>query len=540
MKKINRKTWLLLGIAAAVVVACIGGKLLFDSRYLVLNGETYDLRATEVDLHGRRIEDVESLLRFEHPEKLDIRGCGISLPEHEWLKKQLPDCDIRWEIEFQGKIYSPETQVLTVDHLSDGDLVTLDFFPALTTVHADRCEDYEALTELARRHPGCAVNYSVLLGGTDWALDARNLSLEDETADHVRKCLPYLPLTETVEFTGALPPMKDISALEQEFPDLTFSWQVTLEDDVVAGDAELVDLSQAADTGDFVAAMPYLPNLKAVNLRGSQLPEEQLRSLVVSYPDLSFRWDVPIGESLVDSDAREAEITGALESPEEIRAAMPFLGGLEKLVVLDSGLSNEDLDALNQEFPDTRIVWNMDIGGVELRTDSLYYAPNKYKGSRVSDEICAPLRYCTDMICVDVGHGFLRSCEWIASMPKLKYLILADTSITDITPVGNLKELVFLELFQSPVKDYSPLLGCTALEDLNLCYSYGDPEPIRQMTWLKHLWWDGIWFPESQLRDSLPDTQVECNSHSSTGKGWRELQNYYDMRDCIGMYYMEG
>jgi len=60
------------------------------------------------------------------------------------------------------------------------------------------------------------------------------------------------------------------------------------------------------------------------------------------------------------------------------------------------------------------------------------------------------------------------------------------------------------------------------------------------MTWLKRLWWTGSWLARTNLADKLPNTYAEYLSPSSTGKGWREGQNYYDMRDFIGMDYMKG
>ena len=98
------------------------------------------------------------------------------------------------------------------------------------------------------------------------------------------------------------------------------------------------------------------------------------------------------------------------------------------------------------------------------------------------------------------------------------------------------------------MRDYSPLLGCTGLEDLNLGYTYGDPAPIAKMTWLRNLWWGGIhhvpWYrgedPAALLRQGLPNTKLMFYAGSSTGLGWRELPHYYEMRDRIGMYYMRG
>ena len=146
------------------------------------------------------------------------------------------------------------------------------------------------------------------------------------------------------------------------------------------------------------------------------------------------------------------------------------------------------------------------------------------------------------MICVDIGHmDRVTNCEWAAFMPNLKYLILAQTSIRDLTPLSGLKNLVFLELFQSTVKDYTPLLGCTGLEDLNLSYTFGDPAPIYEMTWLKRLWWGGCWWEaRNELPTVHPNTEMEFFEVSSTGGTWREGQHYYDMRDLIGMDYMTG
>ena len=131
-------------------------------------------------------------------------------------------------------------------------------------------------------------------------------------------------------------------------------------------------------------------------------------------------------------------------------------------------------------------------------------------------------------------------------MPHLKYLIIADTSISDITPLTGLEELVYLEMFLSPIRDFSPLLTLTSLEDLNICYTFGDPKIIAQMTWLKNVWW-GYWedinlsYNSMQmLREAIPDCNFCFVTKSSTGMGWRKLPNYYAQRDAFGMYYMDG
>ena len=125
-------------------------------------------------------------------------------------------------------------------------------------------------------------------------------------------------------------------------------------------------------------------------------------------------------------------------------------------------------------------------------------------------------------------------------MPKLQYLIIADSDISDISALAECKELIFLEMFLTPVRDYSPLLSCKKLEDLNMCYTYGDPEPISKMTWLKRLWWTKIPSTYRDMAQYLPDTQVVLDSGSSTGFGWREGAHYKEQRDILGMSYLVG
>ena len=90
------------------------------------------------------------------------------------------------------------------------------------------------------------------------------------------------------------------------------------------------------------------------------------------------------------------------------------------------------------------------------------------------------------------------------------------------------------------IESYEPLLGCTALEDLNIGRTFADPEPISQMTWLKNLWCMEIsGATQYAWRLALPDTNIVGKGNDVVAYGWRRLPNYYKMRDALGMYYMD-
>jgi len=124
-------------------------------------------------------------------------------------------------------------------------------------------------------------------------------------------------------------------------------------------------------------------------------------------------------------------------------------------------------------------------------------------------------------------------------MPNLKYLILAWTEVKYIEPIRTCKNLVFLELDNSCIRDLSPLVDCTALEDLNLGNTFCDVTPILEMDWLKNVYFiDGSPASAYKFSQAVPTARVVATGNATVGGGWRRLPNYYDMRDWLHAPYM--
>ena len=218
--------------------------------------------------------------------------------------------------------------------------------------------------------------------------------------------------------------------------------------------------------------------------------------------------------------------------------------------MVDCQIKNEDMDALNQRHPDVRFVWMVQIKWGGIRTDNIFFIPYPESGARQypSEAGIDALWYCPDLIALDLGHTNIKNLDFLDIMPNLKYLILADNWLTDIEKVGTLKDLTWLELFKTIVTDISPLVNCTKLTDLNICYitARGDNvyETLRQMKSLKRLWICGTLMSREQveaLREELPDCEIWAKEgDDSTGSTWRYADSYYEMRDAFHMYYMSG
>lgn len=303
--------------------------------------------------------------------------------------------------------------------------------------------------------------------------------------------------------------------------------------------------NQNITCNDLEALLPLFADVRQVTLLDTGLTDSELKDLITRCPDVFFLCSLDFAGKTFPTDSETIDISKCPVTVEETRAAIPFFPRLKKLIMSYCGIDNDTMEELNQSYPDISIAWTVSIGRDEVRTDAKFFFPAGVSESNMpKDEHLVYLRYCHDMVAVDLGHTTATNCEWARYMPHLKFLIIADTQISDLTPLSGLKELIYLEVFRTPVTDYSPLLGCTALQDLNISITEGDPEPLSHMDWLFTLKWNrGANNPETHdrvvaLAEQLPDTNVVLtNDGLSIGGYWRYLPNYYVFRDIIGGVY---
>ncbi len=471
----KRLQYLILAVVLSAVTVCASllGVRAYRDQFVTLRETTYLKASRRLDLSGKPAENLEELLQFTHLKTLDLRGSGLTLDQHQTLISWFPDCEILWDIPFQGNFYPQNTRELTITTMTDADIAMLDYFPELRWIRAHGCTDYAMLEKLRLSRPNLDVTYHIILDGKSFSRDLTQLTIAADQWEELLKAIPYLEQLESVTLTDCWGNMEAVRALRSAFPELDVTWQFSFKG---------LSLNEFTETLD---------------LTGIPMTVSEMEKLMAHLPNLTY-----------------ADMT-------------------------DCGISNEEMEDMNLRHEDVKIVWTVKLGRwFRLRTDATWFMPVKYDFYPKGNDL-VNLKYCHDIIALDIGHMEISSCEFVAYMPKLKYLLMADTQISDLTPLTGLQELIYLEIFLTYVTDCSPLLTITTLEDLNLCYTSGDPETISQMTWLKNLWWEDCWnIP--LLRDRLTDTYMEFFSGSSTGKGWRELPNYYAQRDIFGMRYMKG
>lgn len=468
---------------------------------------------------------------------LDLREQEITLRHYEKLRQQFPDCEILWNVPFQDTVIPWDAKEITLSTLTEEDIQTLSYLEQLERVNAEDCSDYGPLLQLWQQRPDLQVEYSVRLGSERYCAEAEQILLTDVKPEEISS-LAYLPnLKRVVCGGGAAEAVSQLMTYCQEHQ-LDFS--LSLAGTVVPLDAKSVtaDAITAAQMG----LLELLTDLQQLHIRMPQVSARKLQELRTALPNTAVTWEQEVCGQVFSSTVEEIDLSGVeITDLEELDQEMAYFPNAKLVFLGECGLDNELLAAHRAQVRDRyKLVWTVSCGTkLKTRTDATTFMPVREHVYYFNDEEAYNLRYCEDMVCIDIGHMSIHNIDFVTYMPNLEYLILAHTQLQDIEPIRACKKLKFLELDWSPVRDLTPLQGCTALEDLNLGKVYTDFTPVEEMTWLKNLWMVGCSSgARYRMRQVLPDTKVMVTGDATVANGWRNLDNYYKMRDLLGMHYM--
>lgn len=505
-------------ILELALLAILLGSILFLSLFVQAGGRVY----------------------FRGVSSLDLRGQEISPETYDTLSRKLPNCSIVWNVPFQGGLISSTETEVTVTSLTDEEVLLLDYLPQLETVHAEACTDYLQLALLQQRHPECRVLFRMSIGGVMLDQDSETISVSAMTPEEL-PLLTCFPRLSRAEISGC-GDYASLLAYRQSHPDWNLTYTVRLGGLDFPWDSSSVTAENASEE-EIVQAFTGLPDLTRLHLVNPQAEGARLVELQQSHPDVEFTWEVDIAGKKADWDATELDISGIpVASCEEVERLVACLPNLEKLIMSDCGIDSETMAQFRERQRDNyKVVWTVYLGSkCKLRTDETSFMPIKQGEYYFLDSDSAELKYCEDMVCMDLGHHMIHNVDFLAYMPHLKYLILAHTGVRDISPITACQELVYLEVDWSEIKDYTPIAELKSLEDLNLNKTACDITPILKMTWLKNLWVPGRGAStREKLLEALPDTRVVLTEPTPEGQGWRNLPNYYAMRDYLEMPYMK-
>lgn len=205
--------------------------------------------------------------------------------------------------------------------------------------------------------------------------------------------------------------------------------------------------------------------------------------------------------------------------------------------------SNDVFIALMEEYPQIHFEWVVHLGGTHYcSTNATAYSTLNHtdSGTRLNSENLELLRYIPGLKALDLGHNCFTDLEFLRFFPDLELLIISNNShVDDLTAVGRLTHLKYLEVHNTNISDLSPLANCTELLDLNVSSTkVTDLSPLDSVTSLERFWANALKkLPESEtehFKELHPDCTADFTvKGSATSHKWREHDRYYRYRRCF-------
>ena len=262
----------------------------------------------------------------------------------------------------------------------------------------------------------------------------------------------------------------------------------------------------------------------------------------------AFAEDAPagtlsFGEMTFSADAEYIDMGNMkIADFERFEAFLDQFPNLKKVDMFGTPVWRPRIEELAERYPQIEFGWTMRLAEHTIRTDQTAFSTLHNHNSEFHDERqFSILKYCRNLQALDIGHNKVMDLSFLYDLPHLKVLIVAcNLTLKDITPIGSLKELQYLEVFKNDINDISCLANCTELVDLNICFNrIRDWTPLYGLTKLERLWlfnssnYSDIPIPKEvvdALKEHLPNTNVDAVSYSTDG-GWREHDRYFELYD---------
>ncbi len=390
-------------------------------------------------------------------------------------------------------------------------------------------EDFSALQAAL---PECVIDWSVPLGDARFDSASTKLTLPDSSDERI-DALRFFPDLETVRFEQT-PDAADIGAFAAQYPQVHFSWNVTIGDVSVSSDTAALDLSgQPADLSVLPDVLLLLPQLRTVTFGDETFSESDQLALIDAFPDVLFVWNVRLLDGLIvrsdvtDLDLRDYEVPDTTVFSDRLR----LLPALTRLDMCGCGPDDLEMAAMRARYPQIKFIWLTRVSGWLLRTDikgfstgnrtrfpdgAGWYIADKFSYRTITSESLENLKYCTDLVALDIGHcSRLKNIDFLATLPKLKYLDIALCDLKDISVLASQPDLIYLQMMYNLVNDISPLSNCKELRFLNLSDNIiMDPAPLFELTKLERLWINHTGLSGEQvaaLEEAMPDTVIKAS-----------------------------
>ncbi len=246
-------------------------------------------------------------------------------------------------------------------------------------------------------------------------------------------------------------------------------------------DAQVIDLKDAGITD--IKALYKLTDPECVDIRGNEIPADQVMGFIEKYPDCQTLWSVRVGEQFADCDDRHISVPGL--KVEDVH----LLSYFERLESVDArGADYEVVEAIYNLGLDCDVQWDIEVGGQRYAPDTTELVT----GAATDAEI-RRLPLLTGLTNVDASGctAYEALAEVVAQMPQCTFFWTMDIAGIEVSSTDET-----LDFNRTPIEDIA------ALE--------AEFEKLRYLPNLKKVDMCGCGVPNEKMaewREKYPDTK---------------------------------
>jgi len=493
---------------ALALILCLGGAWMLLRNHQTLS-EPEPVRA--LAFSTETLPEPEALSGYLALEALDLSACEqVDAALFERIRQAVPSgCRILWRVPLTDGRFPSDSRALTLPHFSGADVPLLTYFPQLEALDASGSDAYDALLTLGTSAPELALTFTLPVGD-------KILTMEDETLvvqatpnlDLLQRMLPAFPKLKALDLSQApVAPDQALSLMEQ-FPDLAVTYAVPLGSAALPPDSERIALGDAGIRGveDLLTALPYLPQLKSVDLHGTELTLADLLSILDAWPHLALSQRVTLLDAAVETDAKELDLREAVCPPDQLLPLLRPFFALERVYLPQEGDWEAALPDLSAAHPETRFVCRVTAFGQTVENTLEELDISKMPLAAPEEVISAvdKLPDLQKLIMCDCGLTNAQMEELVRLRPQVKFVwnihlgphtLRTDTLAFSTKNPSKYTQSYYSDSMNRRIKntkrlnegDIEALKYCTDLMALDLGHNYLTAKDLEVFQYLPHL-----------------------------------------------------
>ena len=416
---------------------------------------------------------------------------------------------------------------------------------------------------------------ATLPNGSAVSGNARRVDLSGLTSADVQTAagiLASLPDVAVIDVGTCTLSGSELAYLQAVAPNARFSGTFRINGQDVSTRASSIDLKGLTSdaVADTAAALSCLRHVEYIDLGddSSGLSWSDVGTIEAACPDAvtDYRFSFMDEQYTTADKLFNLRYKTMNDGGAAVRAILPYMNSCLYLDMDSCGVSDTDMDAIRQDFPDMKVVWRINFGSehvYSVRTDVIKILASKPSvGGLLSTEDVQCLKYCTDLMYLDLGHNDdIDDISFIANFPRLEVCIIAMDFFEDLSPIAACTNLEYLEIQTTLVHDLTPLANLKNLKHLNICKLCEDSgtvidlSPLMGLDQLERLWIGCVTkYPDGQLEElqaALPNTLIDTEAVDPHDHQWRQISwdientgvivyhpRYIRLRDQFGYTYL--